>query len=586
MDLVKSTSGNPRSGLGAAAASSVLCAALACVPGCGEDVVLRAPVTALPEGDVGTPGAAPIDESAPPTEPSTIEERPEPKCPLEPCFDDSELLPPNGRDASRQRRAVRATTLGAPNTRSYGACASSGPDLIYDLDLRGFDPPITVYVEARAEFDASVAIEEGPLDDPFVVMCNEDHVPGVDDAFLALELGAERYRIVVDGETPTDAGEVELVVDLPSRTGRCGVPPENDLCETATPIDPDLPVQTFVGTTECSTDQAQPLWECREYVWRDGEVFYSLDLSNRSERVLLHADTAVPPTDHETHLLVIDDNGGTCSTTLACQSPDFAIDGVGYTRLWAVLDPGKYLLAVGHQGAPGDFGLRVELAGSCAVSNDTCQTATPLKAEVGVQSLVVWPMCGDDSITTRCETQNPSPDIFYRLDLREFPARVRVRASAQKDVKGANDVGATFESIVLLEAIDGNCGHELWCGDFDLWLEPRAYVLGLDGFRDQQGPVVLNIEIATGSPPEEVDCIDLAVARCASTHDYRCCSGDSDQCALAFTSCGLRQEALTCVCETEPACCSGGGGSYECDQVFLTCGTFCQEFDPALECAR
>ena len=457
--------------------------------------------------------------------------------------------------------------------------------MIYALDLRAFEPPIPIYVEARAEFDTSIAIEEGPFEDPFVVVCNEDHAPGVNNPFLAAELEAKQYRIVVGGEAPTDAGEIELIVQLPPKAGGCALPPENDLCEAATPIDPDVPVQSFVGTTECSTDQVQPLWECREYGQRDGDVFYSLDLSNRSDRVLLHATTGLPPTDHETHLIVVNDDGGTCSTTLACQSPNFWVDEEPNTRLWALLDPGKYFLAVGHEDSSGDFGLRVELGGSCDVANDTCQTAEPLKAEVGSQSLVAWPMCGDDSISGRCSGLDPSPDIFYRLDLSEFPGRVRVRASAEKTRKTESRV-ETFEYIVLLEETDGTCGNELWCGDFDLWLEPRSYLLALDGFRDQQGPVTLNVEIATDSPPPEVDCIDLAVAQCASALDAWCCTGDDDECALAFASCGLRQAALTCVCDTEPACCSGAGGSAECDRIFMECGTFCPGFDPALECSR
>jgi hypothetical protein len=226
--------------------------------------------------------------------------------------------------------------------------------------------------------------------------------------------------------------------------------------------------------------------------------------------------------------------------------------------------------------AAGEFGLLVDLSGSCAVTNDTCSTALDLTPELGTRTLEVWPMCGDDSITSACQRSTPSPDIFYRLDLTRFSERVHVVASATR-------VGEPLQSLVLMAADGESCGAELWCGDFDLWLEPDVYYVALDAFRDQQGPVELSVTLAVDDPPAPASCIDEAVAVCARRYD--CCEGDRDECWLAYLSCGLAREALDCLCAAQPSCCDGRRSSADCGTVLRDCGTFCPDFDPAFSCA-
>jgi hypothetical protein len=481
------------------------------------------------------------------------------------------------RDPFRQRWVAHGDTSLDPHFRPGTPCAGLGPDMDYELDLRGFVGPVPLYLGLRSAFDGSLRVERGPSDDPFLVACNEDQVSGVDDAFLAVTLDPDLYRVVVDGERSEDAGAFELSLELPSRDARCHEPPANDRCNQAVAIDPALSVQTFLGTTECASDQATPPWECGDFAFRAGDVFYALDLTDRAEPVRLHATTDLEPRGGDTVLYVVRAVGGECAETLLCND-DLASE-VTASALWAQLEPGSYLLAVeGKDGAAVDFSLQVELLPEpCSVSNDTCQTAQDIPPTPGRQSFTVWPMCGDDTIVTRCQSQTPSPDLFFRLDLSAFPGRVHVRAGTERAAGG-------FNSLVLMGNGDGTCGSELWCGDFDLWLEPDTYYLALDGFRSQQGPVQLNVDIETEGAQAPAECIDAHVAQCAA--ELGCCRGEGTQCWLAFINCGLARDALDCLCEAEPACCDGRGDSADCGTVLQDCGTFCAGFDTAVGCSE
>lgn len=476
------------------------------------------------------------------------------------------------KDPYRQRRSLRGDTQTAQNL-SGSECASLGPDQRYELDLRAFAEPVAAYLQVRADFAASLSIEAGPLQDPFVLACNAGHGAGAPQAFLAVTLEPKLYRVVVDGRAPEDAGEFELIVELPPPGGRCNAPPPNDRCEQAIVIDPKRPVQTFFGTTECASDQAQANWECSNFEEREAEVFYSLDLSERTQPVLVHATTNLAPTNHDTRVFVARAAGGACAETLLCGDTYQALPA----ELWAALEPGHYLLAVEASGNTGDFGLSVEIAPEpCLVANDTCDTAQEIEPVLGVQSFSVWPGCGDDSIANGC-TLDPSPDIFYHLDLRGFGAQVRVRALAMRG-------GVEYDSLALMSDTGESCGGTLRCGNFDLWLEPRSYYLALNGFRDQQGPVDFSVEISADGPPPRVDCIDEGVALCARADRAACCSGREDVCWLSLASCGLSARALACVCEADPGCCGAPGGSFECERLLGECGTFCPGFDPVLTC--
>jgi len=498
--------------------------------------------------------------------------------PREPSCDRASCLVPelgglNPRDPTRQRREVRGTTTGASSASAPASCPGLGPELAYALDLRAFTEPVALELGLRATFNGALRIERGTPEDPYVVACNADQVSGLNDAFLTVTLEPDLYRVVVDGESASDAGDFELRFDLLPREGRCRAAPANDRCDQAIPLDPSLLQQVVVGTTECATDQAQPLWECGDFGERRGEVFYGLDLSSRSEGTLLHASTDVEPKGADVLLYVLRDSGGECAETLLC-SNDESTDS-GATELWASLPPGHYLIGVEDRSTkPSDFGLLVELGGACQVDNDTCQTAQELPPSLGTQRLTAWPMCGDDSLRSSCEPE-ASPDIFYRLDLRTFSAPVLVQASASYE-------GKPLESLLLMGESAGTCAGDLWCGDFELWLDPAVYYLALDAFREQQGPVELSVTLSTEGSPAPAACIDERVAQCA--REFDCCDGDGDNCWLALRSCGLAAEALDCLCAADPHCCGGLGISYECGALLAECGTFCADFDPVVAC--
>jgi hypothetical protein len=510
----------------------------------------------------GTGESAPLDLDRPR----------EPSCGHASCFA-PELggLDPN--DPARQRRDVRGTTSAAPSVSAPAGCSALGPELVYTLDLRAFAEPAPLELGLHAGFNGSLRIERGTPEDPYVVACNADQLSGLNDAFLSVTLEPDLYRVVVDGESASDAGDFELWLELLPREGRCRAAPPNDRCDQAIPLDASRPQQIVVGTTECATDQAQPLWECGDFGDRRGEVFYGLDLSARDQATLLHASTDVEPRGSDVLIYVLRDAGGECAETLLCSNDDQR--GSGPSELWASLPPGHYLLGVENRNtAPSDFGLLVELGDVCHVDNDTCQTAQELAPALGTQRLTAWPMCGDDSLRSACQPE-PSPDLFYRLDLRTFTAPVLVRASTSR-------AGKPLQSLLLMGESAGTCAGELWCGDFELWLPPAVYYLALDAFRDQQGPVELSVTLSTEGAPAPAACIDERVAQCA--REFDCCDGDGESCWLVLRSCGLAPQALDCLCAADPRCCGGPGTSYECGALLAECGTFCQGFDPVVSC--
>lgn len=522
-------------------------------------------------GELGAPAAASPSELP---VPGIVEPRlsHRPSSLASDCVDCAGALgPPRPDDPARQRIEVRGTTLGAASARAPASCPGLGPEVAYQLDLRAFVQPVPLALGLRGTFDGSLRIERGAPEDPALLACNADHVSGLQDAFLRVTLEPELYRVIVDGEAEGAAGEFELWLELLPQEGRCRSAPDNDRCERPRSLDPGERRQVVVGSTECATDQALPGWECGNFDERRAEVFYGLDLSARSEPVLLHASTDLEPAGADVLLYVLRDAGGECAETLACNNQGRE----GAAELWALLPPDRYLLAVESRSARGsDFGLLVELGEACAVGNDTCQTAQPIEPVLGTQRLVAWPMCGDDSLSSACQRVAPTPDVFYRLDLGAFSAPVRVQATTAL-------AGQPLQSLLLLGEREGTCAGELWCGDFDLWLPPAVYYLALDAFRDQQGPVELGVTLSTAEPPARSACIDATVAECARRLD--CCAGDGDGCWLALQSCGLEAAALACLCASDPACC-GAGISYECGARLEECGTFCPGFDPAVAC--
>ncbi|HEU4582106.1 MAG TPA: hypothetical protein VFS67_27810 [Polyangiaceae bacterium] len=477
-------------------------------------------------------------------------------------------------DPARQRRVVAGTTAGAPSASAPSSCPGLGPELRYALDLRAFRQPAQLELGLRASFSGSLRIERGTPEDPFVVACNADQLSSGTDAFLAVTLAPDFYTVVVDGSSASDAGEFDLWLELLPRAGRCRAAPPNDRCGQATPLDPSRPQQRVAGTTECATDQAQPLWECGDFSDRRGEVFYGLDLTGRSAPTLLHASTDIEPRGADVLIYVLRDAGGECAETLWC-SNERRTDG-GAAELWASLPPDHYLVAIEDRaGTPNDFGLLLELGPECTVDNDTCLTARDLSPALGTQRLTAWPMCGDDSLRSTCERSGPTPDIFYRLDLRSFTAPVLVQASTSR-------AGKPLESLLLMGESEGTCSGELWCGDFELWLPPAVYYLALDAFRDQQGPVELSVTLSNDGAPAPAVCIDERVAQCA--REFDCCDGDGEGCWLALRSCGLAAEALDCLCAADPRCCGAPGSSFDCGALLAECGTFCADFDPVVAC--
>jgi hypothetical protein len=96
--------------------------------------------------------------------------------------------------------------------------------------------------------------------------------------------------------------------------------------------------------------------------------------------------------------------------------------------------------------------------------------------------------------------------------------------------------------------------------------------------------VLLSVSLDVEGAAAPAECIDSRVATCAQSVD--CCAGDGPECWLALLSCGLRREALECLCERAPHCCGAGyDPDPACGDWLQECETFCAGFDPVLACA-
>jgi len=584
----------------------IACAALAAAFGCEGRRPLVSDVVApsaggqggeggAGEGGEGGAGGDANDETAGGSggDRSAADTCPAPRCNGEPCGalgDGSceapvRLFAPEPLEVGWLELVVTGDTRCGENEHSSASCAASGRELFFDLDLSGVSGSVAVWAEVEAEFDASVHIEHGQCADSVVVACNDDHADGVDRAVVAATLEPGRYRLVVDAEDARDAGEFSVSLLLRGEDAQCIESPSNDSCDGAIDLDPDLAVQTVVGSTRCAHNDAYSFFECH-FDDATADVFFRLDLSGRDAPVVVRASTDLAPTDFDTTVYVMDSAQGHCFAAVACNDdgPPMTQSIDGASELVALLEPAEYFLVVDGLFTNGDFGLRVSLDEIECAGNVSCEDAMELDSSPGEHTFAVDTACATSTYVGECTRYDNGPDVYYRLDLSSYEGPVRVNAVV-------ND--GDFWSLALgAEGADSSCGSELLCRDesLDAIVQPGVYYLIVSAPRHAAHAADVGLAIEPVGAGELADCVDVSMADCAE--DYwsfgspagSCCDGPAAPCLHAASSCGLDPGLHACVCEAAPECCEPASSGRDCAVVFAGCGLFCEGFDLTAYC--
>ncbi len=475
-------------------------------------------------------------------------------------------------------------TACAETVRSDDACRTQTPGFTFALDLTGRSEPIRMVARLDAEFDASLRLEQGDCGDPFTLACNEDHVDGVDASVISETLDPGIYRLMVGPEAENSAGEFELRLQMGGDDTVClGAPPANDRCEDAIALDPSQAVQTVVGSTVCAANDAYSFWQCH-FAVSAPDVFYSLDLSERTSDTVLHASTDIPPTDFDTVLFVMDNVEGRCFAPVACddnvENPIYSDAG---SELITRLPPGKYFLGVSSVYLEaGAFGLSVSLDQTECAPNASCDTAIDLDPTAEEQVVNVNLACADGVLSSGCDGVWQRSDVFYRLDLSNATEPVVFSAAAWSD----------YATLTLRAANDaGTCGAEYACdgeaADAPGWLQavpldPGVYYLMVSAFPQEVTSAEMTLRLAPAANQAFEPCVQGPIGRCAQP---ACCAQGTSACLRALVHCGLDPALVSCVCGASAKCCGLAGTMDGCLDVFQQCGVLCADFDAAGYCS-
>ncbi len=517
-------------------------------------------------------------DSKGPDEPGPVDEPP--ACPISVCDGAScathdeatscdkplRLLGPESLATGSFERVVTGTLRCGATYSEHGKCALAGPALTFELDLRDVPGEVELLVEFDAEFDPALRLESESCADPLLLACNRDHSEGVERAVLSQRLTPGLYRLVAGAEELDTSGEFRLLVRARDARARCNRAPPNDTCATAIDLEPRLLVQTVVGSTHCAGDDAYSRWYCS---WDHApDVFYRLDLRGEAEPKLLHATTDLVPTRFDTVLYVLEGSHGGCFDTLACNDDAPHATFSSASEITALLQPGEYFLAVDGSLSTGDFGLRVTLEEPNCLDNDVCGRAMALDPALGSQTAPIDAACAHSTrASPEFEWDSPA-DVYYRLDLSASGGPMRL--VVETDLDDVNFV--LFEASGKLE-----CGRELYSDSswLAVVLDPADYYLMVSP--DRSGPQrgELSVELEAVEADELSPCIDEEVAACLQDIEP-CCDPWTLRCSLESTWCGLDPARFRCVCDEEPACCSGDVSGADCDAVFDSCGVLCE----------
>ena len=226
--------------------------------------------------------------------------------------------------------------------------ANVAPDVFYHIHV---EEPTGLHLHLTGDdgWDTYLYVLAGECAEEEVVACNDDF-PRVGQSQLDVILDPGDFWIMVAGFGEGDSGpftlEIELFVPSP--------PPDNDTCEAAQPVDPELGPIHLAGTTRNAGVDLEA--GCGQVVNRARDVFYSLHLE---EPATLHVHLS-GERGWDTVLYLLSGECGEELEVTACNDDDPV---VGESDIVVALEAGDYWIAVAGYlaDAYGPFDLLVEL---------------------------------------------------------------------------------------------------------------------------------------------------------------------------------------------------------------------------------
>jgi hypothetical protein len=481
--------------------------------------------------------------------------------------------------------SVSETTRGAADDAKVesAACAGVGaaPDRFYLLDLAEFAEPVRVRAVLDADFDAVLALEQGGCEDPRTRLCDRAWPAGRSASMWTAELDPGEHRIMVDGASSGASGRYRLTFVIEPLDATCGGY-ENASCDAAAPLSIELPVANAFIAPSCLDDESE----------EQEALYYLLDLSAETSVVGIRAavQTALglaEPTPEDEGVAVIEigtyEQGASCSE-LVVPSGLWDRDGVTVS---AALPPGRYVLVLDDPPPfPSFLSVSVTRPDCSGNQHDTCAEAEDIPLDTGHAIVSADTFCNTDQVSIDdCSGDSPTPDRFYRVDLRDRPGRVRLRASLP--LSGLD----FYAGLALLREEDGDCGEALFCYDslangdgwssVDAVLEPGVYLLAIEPMEPSAaGHFVLEVDVSNPGIRDFRPCYDADVDDCVFFFNDalgECCSNPfGADCGTRFISCGLDPAVQDCVCETDARCCNGAEDAFDrCASVLAECNFFC-----------
>jgi hypothetical protein len=484
---------------------------------------------------------------------------------------------------SREQYTIRSSTTDASaRVRRYDGCpdAGAGPERTHRLDLSHLSGPFRLYAVLDAEFEPVLALGSGECSDMTERLCSRDPF-GRSEARFAEELEPGVYIVVVDGAREEDHGAYTLQIVAEPLDAACSVP-ANTTCASALPL-------ALQGTTAYAFLPKT----CESH--SDHERFFALDLLGqsalrgiraRTEAVDYRVGTQVDSAFTGFQLWLLNESG-------EC-SPDGPLTTGGLETLdslalSAAIGPERYALELVRPPSRASY-MRVELQQpDCSGEvHDTCSAAEDVVLRDERATIHGETYCNSDTLSLAdCGMFDSAPDRLYRLDLRDRPERVRIRATIPP--RGLD----FYATLALLHEEDGACGAMLECfdsmGSGDGWarvdatVEPGVYLLAVKGVTPgAAGRFTLEVDVSDWQTKHFSACYGGDVDNCLRDWNHgsdSCCENPlGEACGTMFVSCGLAPSVQDCVCQSDPVCCAGEIGDAErCAPVFAACNYFCPD---------
>jgi hypothetical protein len=472
---------------------------------------------------------------------------------------------PRRLPGASEEDAVRLSPSGIGSAAASTACseagaalstlALAGPSAYFELDLTAATRATRVISIIDGAFAFEAALTRGPSADPAVLQRAAPFYQDGQSRRIDAELEPGLYHLVVTGKSATDRGPLHVASAVGERTCQ---PPDNDACATPRVLEGSLAQQTVLVDMACATPSV-PV-RCADLEAPD--VFYELDLSERSREVLLDVEVVAGRFDDaQAYLLATGTQA--CSEVTTCAE----------SWSWRV-SPGRHELgiSVSPSGVPEELAaVRVRLTedGCSGTSNDRPDTAIDLDPALARQQIQGNTACARDDFSGSCQEERGSPDLFYRLDLRGRSAPQELRIEGQT---------AAGLGLYVLPAAAATAGSSSACSQLysSSILAPRLYYLVVDGGVANAGAFNLELSLSDAyAVPRPCQPRDSDSSSCLSHSEPACASSSAHpDCLRAAVDCGLAQEVYLAFCATLPGCCDGTSPSESCQgawEAAITC---------------